>query len=75
MSKGTTSADETDVYIVLGGVCNKVSCDVTVAVTDSVGRGPKRTERTENIIDEVDSTQEATEAIDTQLEEWDLDII
>jgi hypothetical protein len=32
-------------------------------------------ERTENIIDEVDSTQEATEAIDTQLEEWDLDII
>lgn len=75
MSKGTTSADETGVYIVLGGVCNKVSCDVTVPVTDSGGRGPKSIERPENIIDEVDSTQEATEAIDTQLEEWDLDII
>jgi len=75
VSKGTTSADETGVYIVLGGVCNKVSCDVTVAVTDSGGRGPKSIERPQNIIDEVDSAQAATEAIDTQLEEWDLDII
>jgi hypothetical protein len=44
VSKETTSADETGVYILLGGVCNKVSCDVTAAATDSVGRGPKRTE-------------------------------